>query len=138
MMNYIQIDEPYLLLICNALLAAAAVMAILRFQRRTQQVAAGLTQVAVDEGATREQDLRETNEKLQAQIDGLTTKVAQLERHNTPIQLRSTQSLPVENAAQMARCGASIGEIAKSCGLNLGEARLMKQLHSTDREHAAQ
>lgn len=40
-----------------------------------------------------------------------------------------TQSLPIENAVRMARQGASIDELTRSCGLNLGEARLMQKLH---------
>jgi len=29
----------------------------------------------------------------------------------------------------MARLGASVEELAKSCGLNIGEAHLMQKLH---------
>ena len=35
----------------------------------------------------------------------------------------------MEHAARLARCGASIDELTKSCGLNLGEASLMRRLH---------
>ena len=39
-------------------------------------------------------------------------------------------SLPIENAVRMARHGASIDELVRNCGLNIGEARLMQKLHS--------
>jgi hypothetical protein len=38
-------------------------------------------------------------------------------------------SLPIENAVRMAKQGASIEDLTRSCGLNIGEARLMQKLH---------
>ena len=40
-----------------------------------------------------------------------------------------TQSLPIENAVRMAKQGASVEDLTRSCGLNIGEARLMQRLH---------
>ncbi len=40
-----------------------------------------------------------------------------------------TQSLPIENAVRMAKQGASIDDLTRNFGLNIGEARLMKKLH---------
>jgi hypothetical protein len=40
-----------------------------------------------------------------------------------------SQSLPIENAVRMAKQGASIDELTRSCGLSIGEARLMQRLH---------
>jgi hypothetical protein len=39
------------------------------------------------------------------------------------------RALPIENAVRMARLGASEEELTRTCGLSLGEARLMKKLH---------
>lgn len=44
-----------------------------------------------------------------------------------------TQSLPIENAVRMARQGASVEDLTRSCGLNIGEARLMQKLHGRTR-----
>lgn len=38
-------------------------------------------------------------------------------------------SLPIENALRMAKQGASIDDLTRSCGLNIGEARLLQKLH---------
>ena len=38
-------------------------------------------------------------------------------------------NLPIENAVRMARHGASIDDLVRSCGLNIGEAQLMQKLH---------
>ena len=40
-----------------------------------------------------------------------------------------TQSLPIENAVRMAKQGASVEDLTRNCGLNVGEARLMQKLH---------
>ena len=40
-----------------------------------------------------------------------------------------TQSLPIENAVRMAQQGASVEDLTRSCGLNIGEARLMQKVH---------
>ena len=40
-----------------------------------------------------------------------------------------TQSLPSENAVRKARHGARVDALTRSCGLNIGEARLMQKLH---------
>ena len=42
---------------------------------------------------------------------------------------RVTPSMPIENALRMAKLGASIDDLTRNCGLNIGEARLMQKLH---------
>lgn len=43
--------------------------------------------------------------------------------------------LPIENAARMARSGASIEDLTRTCGLNVGEAELLKKLHGAPTNH---
>ena len=45
--------------------------------------------------------------------------------------------LPIDNAIRMAKQGASVADLTRSCGLNLGEAELMKKLHGRNRRAAA-
>ena len=40
-----------------------------------------------------------------------------------------SRPLPIENATRMARHGASVEELTRTCGLNVGEAELLKKLH---------
>lgn len=56
-----------------------------------------------------------------------TVKVMEIKesKSRTPLE----RNLPIENALRMAKLGASIDELTKSCGLNIGEARLMQKLH---------
>ena len=62
-----------------------------------------------------------------------TVKIMEMNRGEepTPVSQPTTveRSLPIENAQRMARMGASIEDLTRSCGLNIGEARLMKKLH---------
>ena len=44
--------------------------------------------------------------------------------------------LPIENAVRMAKHGASIEELVRGCGLNIGEAQLMRKLHGQSRAAA--
>lgn len=49
-----------------------------------------------------------------------------------------SRPLPIENATRMARHGASVEELTRACGLNVGEAELLKKLHgapTTSRSH---
>jgi hypothetical protein len=46
------------------------------------------------------------------------------------------RSLPIDNAVRMARQGATIADLTRSCGLNVGEARLMQKLHGQNRVKA--
>ena len=39
-------------------------------------------------------------------------------------------SLPLDKAVRLAQSGASIAELSKRCGLNNGEAMLMRKLHA--------
>jgi hypothetical protein len=44
-----------------------------------------------------------------------------------------TKVVPLENALRMAKNGASIEDLTRNCGLNIGEARLMQKLHGKAR-----
>ncbi len=39
--------------------------------------------------------------------------------------------LPLDNAVRMAKKGASIDELTRSCGLNIGEAQLIRKMHGS-------
>ena len=62
--------------------------------------------------------------ELQQQIAALS--VAEKKAEHGP----ASRPLPIENATRMARHGASVEELTRTCGLNVGEAELLKKLHS--------
>lgn len=128
--------EPYflyVLLSANALLLAIACLAVLRFEwrwKRIEQFWDSPTGAALDDA---EDD--EMRAQLAA-IRNLEKRLGELQRSVMVLDLNSPRetptaerSLPIENAMRMARNGASVEELTRTCGLNVGEARLLQKLH---------
>ena len=123
----------YLLLTSNALLLVTASLAVIRFEhrcRRMEKFWSSPTGTAVSE--FNDNDVRrqvEATHRLEKQLGEL-RRAVKVMVIQAPKQAAPTErSLPIETAVRMARSGASIEELKRSCGLNNGEARLMKKLH---------
>ena len=43
----------------------------------------------------------------------------------------SERVLPLDNAVRMAKNGASVDDLTRSCGLNIGEAQLIRKMHGS-------
>lgn len=123
----------YLLLASNVALLAITSVALLRFERRWARIDEfwdSPTGAAVaesgDEG-TRQQ--MQATRRLEQRLGELqrTVKVMDLKVPKQPPEIE--RNLPIENAVRMARLGASIDDLTRNCGLNIGEARLMQRLH---------
>lgn len=123
----------YLLLISNAALLAAAGIALARFQkqfRRFEQFWNSPTGASLADRAPVDAQLRpQANRHLERRVTELQSVVKTLakkeQRPKVPVDVR----LPIENAVRMARHGASIDDLVRSCGMNIGEAQLMRKLH---------
>ena len=124
----------YLLLVANAVLLAAACITITRFMsecRRLEQFWNSPTGVSLaNREPVQEQPRPQANRHLERRVTELQSVVKTLARREQPAVKPVDGSLPIENAVRMARHGASIDELVRSCGLNIGEARLMQKLHS--------
>ncbi len=125
----------YLLLLSNAALLSAAVIAIVRFQRQCERLekfwnsptgaALADQQPDLDRSlALNTLRLERRLARLQATVEGLTALPG--ERIPEP---STSHPLPIENAIRMAKSGASVEDLSRSCGLNIGEARLLKTMH---------
>jgi len=121
--------------IANALLLAIACYSIVRFERRCKQIEsfwASPTGSALSEAKDTDIDTQlqlKTTQRLERRIGELqrTVKIMQLQAPKPPP--AAVHNLPIENAVRMARLGASVSELTKSCGLNTGEAQLLRKLH---------
>lgn len=135
-MNIFDGEIAYLIVIANAVLLTAASLAILRFSKQSRgllefwrsptgtAVAAGTAEsAAVVRLLKMAARLERRVADLQAQVEQLSKRPGQTVRHNV-------RPLPLDNAARMARSGASVEELTRTCGLNLGEAKLLRQLHA--------
>ena len=139
-MNILEGYSIYLLLISNAVLIAAAAIAVTRFRRqciRLEHVWNSATSVTQREKQTEQarQHLLITMrlERLVKELQTQMRSVVRKERVPDPLVERL---LPIENAVRMAKNGASVEDLARSCGLNIGEARLMKKVHARTNTNA--
>jgi hypothetical protein len=131
----------YVLLCSTGLLLAAASIAILRFQTKTLESKefwnspTGSAIQVDDAHATRER-----NDYLEIRLAALQKLVDELSASSNPGRTSgSSHDLPFENAVRMAKQGATVEDLTRSCGLNVGEAQLIRRLHARrpDRSAAA-
>lgn len=123
----------YLLLASNAALLAIACLAMYRFERRCRRMEnfwSSPTGTAIsDLGDDDVRKQMEATHRLEQQLGQLQRAVKVMEikapKQHAPVE----RTLPIENAIRMARSGASVEELKRSCGLNNGEAQLMQKLH---------
>lgn len=126
MMN-IDANLTNLLLASTIALLSAATVAILRFQRLLRQwecqlEAAPPMPVQAAAGTA--------GEPLVERIDALQKIAEQLARKEEMLQQKGRNDVPLEHAVRMAKCGAGVEELTRSCGLKKGEAELLMKLHA--------
>lgn len=132
----IEISETtalYVLLVANTILLAAAALAVMKVRRqmrRFQEFWSSPTGASLATGKPNsEQPRPQANRHLERRVQELQSVVRTLaQREQSPAQPLDA-NLPIENAVRMARHGASIDDLVRSCGLNIGEAQLMQKLH---------
>ena len=122
-------NSLYALLIANAALVAAAALAVLRFQRMVRETRAFWKSPTGAAIHTENSPQIEQGKLLAHEIAVLQKTVAKLCQREKPRIEAPPRQLPIEHAVRMARHGASVEDLTRSCGLNIGEARLMRKLH---------
>ena len=143
----------YLIIASQSLLLGAACVAILKFHRRSRELedfwnSPTGAMLADDEEAAAEaaeeiprpyimtvgtEEALLEKLKLDQRVNELQRKLYELveqqrEQKSAPA-IEFERSLPIEHALQMAKNGATVDDLTKACGLNIGEARLLKKLH---------
>jgi hypothetical protein len=127
----------YLLMMSNALLLSVACVVLIRFDRRARQMEefwSSPTGAALSD-ADRHRDEEQTKaiKRLEEGVSDLQRAVKVTGIRKQRAQPAVERNLPIENAIRMAKLGASIEDLTRSCGLNIGEARLMQKLHGKAR-----
>lgn len=130
----------FLLLTSNALVLVAAGLALSRFERRCKRIEefwdspTGAAMAGEGDEEMREQT--QATRRLEQRVGELhrAVKVMEIKTPRQPATIERNlatveRNLPIENAVRMARLGASIEDLTRNCGLNIGEARLMQRLH---------
>jgi Protein of unknown function (DUF2802) len=128
--------STYVLPLASLLLVGAAALALVRVHLAIGSDAIDSTLAAGREICKEIETLRalcEDTLSRQADIAGriavLEDKIDATGRVERLVVESAPRSASMEHAARMARGGASIDELTRSCGLNLGEASLMRRLH---------
>lgn len=133
----------YLLLVSNALLLAAAGIAVVRFRQQCQRLeqfwnsptGTAIAHTQPDDNHSSDETRKQllNNLRLEKRLADLQKKVCAVSsKPLQPVRIESApveRPLPMDNALRMARHGASAEDLTRACGLNIGEARLMQKLH---------
>lgn len=125
------IDENFVftgLLMSNALLLAAAVVAILKLQRTSQQREA-FWDTPVGNSLRDQADHDALLRVLDARFAALEASIEELAADDPP-DPTGRDSLPYENAVRMVQHGATIDDLTRNCGLSNSEARLLMRVHA--------
>lgn len=133
MMITIESYYLYLLLAANVLLLAIACFVLSRFESRCKRIEefwdspTGTAMADAGEQQTHEQ--MKATQRLEQRVGELQRAVKVMEIKAPTQRPPLERNMPIENAVRMARSGASIEDLTRNCGLNIGEARLMQKLH---------
>ena len=137
----ITIDSYYffMLIAANVLLLSISSLSIAKFERRCRRIeefwdSPTGTALSDDEVSSGMYEQIIAIKRLEARLGELqrAMKVMQIKAPREQ-QASVAGHLPIENAVRMAKHGASIEDLTRSCGLNIGEARLMQKLHGSSR-----
>jgi Protein of unknown function (DUF2802) len=134
----------YGLLLSNALLIAAAGIAVIRIRSEMRAARAFWSSPAVSAMQPEPYDDRD----LRRMVDRRITMLEKYLEHQIesraadvpePAVLAPHKSeMPVEYAVRMARAGASADDLVRGCGLNKGEAELLMRLHANHKKPTQQ
>ena len=131
------IDDPtiyYAILASKAfvlILGTLVLLSMWRQTRRAEQYLAELTNApAKDEQPDSAKQQLIASLRLDRRISELQQQIVALSATEQKSPADTVpRPLPIENATRMARHGASVEELTRTCGLNIGEAELLKKLH---------
>lgn len=118
----------YILLVSNALLVGAASLAIIGFQRQLKS-SSKFWDSPTGSALQAQCDQSMINQINDERLAALQEAVDNFERVNVEADPPS-EKLPFENAVRMAKAGASVDDLVRTCGLSHGEARLFMRVHS--------
>jgi len=130
MMTIVESYSLYLLMICNGVLAGAAAVAILRFQnmmKNQKSFWASPTGAAMSSQPS-QTDSDEFLQAVERRFSKFEEGLGNLSRADNG-KATGPRSIPHENAVRMAKHGATVDDLTRTCGLSDIEARLVMRVH---------
>jgi hypothetical protein len=136
MMNIATELTTNLLLLANAVLLGLAAIALVRFRHQARRFESFWNSPSgvslADTQSLQANSQPQSDPQLEKRVAELQSVVKSLATQNvSKPEANEAVGFPIENAVRMAKHGASIDELIRSCGLNIGEAQLMRKLHGT-------
>lgn len=138
--NSLHLDQGlyiYMLLAANTLVLTGGLLLVLRLRQlcklheKSLQCPPGIALSEPDEpAADKEQKQLLVLMRMEKQLSTLRAEVrAQASARGEVSKVE--RALPLDNAVRMARNGASVDDLTRSCGLNIGEAQLIRKMHGS-------
>lgn len=143
MMNLLSDYTHYLLLGSNAMMLCAAAIAVARFERqiRTNQkfwrspTGSALLEVSETvEPRTAGNNDAVLSGFLERRLAIMHQRLNDVDRKLQEFVPSQPAGTPFSHAARMARSGASIDDLVRTCGLSTQEASLVRKLHSSSQD----
>ncbi len=137
MMDIFDTYPLYALILSNAVLLFGAAVAILRFERlvkRNRSYWDSPTGASVRAESNSDAVL---SGFLERRLAMLHDQIEELSKQKVPAAATQSAELPFEYATRIAKHGASVEDLTRTCGLNKAEAHLMWSLHAQQREAKA-
>lgn len=133
MMLLTSYDLNALIAIGMTLVLGLAAVSLCRFERRCRDVQRFWNSptgnaLADKSGSTEALSLELTN--LRTTVQMLQEAIDQLQQTPDAQSAEPDRRLPFDNAVRMAKSGATTDDLRKTCGLNIGEAHLLRKLHA--------
>ena len=134
MMEMFYTYSLHALIISSAVLLFGAAIAMLRFERLVKR------NQSFWDSPTGASEWAKSNPDavlvgfLERRLAMLHEQIDELARQNVPAPAAQPAELPFEYAVRIAKHGASVDDLTRTCGLNKAEAQLMWRLHAQQRK----
>lgn len=120
----------YALIVSNAVLLCGATIALLRFERRVKEGSSFWDSPTGASVAAADNSEAVLSALLERRLTMLQQQIEALGLQKTPAPPASPAELPFAYATRMAKHGASVEDLTRTCGLKKAEAQLMRRLYS--------
>ena len=137
MMDILYTYPLYALIASNAVLLFGAAVAVLRFERLVKQNRSYWGSPTGDSVRAESNSDAVLSGFLERRLAMLHKQIEELSEQKVTAAATQPAELPFEYATRMAKHGASVEDLTRTCGLNKAEAHLMWRLHAQQRKAKA-
>ncbi|MBT8085201.1 MAG: DUF2802 domain-containing protein [Woeseia sp.] len=128
----------YLLPLASVVLLIACLINSIRLRFELNAYAENVLTLPAPVAAYDDTDLRRMVDRRMTMFEARLTKLVTEQQNALPLVAAAPvpplkNELPVEYAVRMARSGATVDDLVRGCGLNIGEAQLLLRMHAVKR-----